>query len=340
MHLDTRMTIFWIAHLIMLGLWVLLMLYLLSIWLKSRIPGVPAKASRWRKLFSTIGYVLGIVFSRRLWPLLKAFILDGLLQRRLFQKNKLRWITHMMVFGSFLVMGVVSTITGVVVEGLPLVGMDPEKVARIPVIGQLFHADVWWVALVNELLGLVLLAGMLLVLYRRFIRKDPQLRTGPIDNTIILLLTLIALSGIFTEVFRLLADYTVSGAFAPDPHLLPVEKYPEALYRAFGPKWGFAGYGIAWLLGLLKLSQGVWSIIYNIIFWLHFVIVSALLYYLPFSRFAHVIAGPVVVAYDTMLDGEKARGHRARSETFAHQEETSTHRDRAQQAGAREGGAR
>ena len=92
--------------------------------------------------------------------------------------------------------------------------------------------------------------------------------------------------------------------------MLPVEKYPVALYGAFGPKWGFVGYGLAWLLGLLKLGQPVWSIVYNIVFWLHFVIVSALLYYLPFSRFAHVIAGPVVVAHNTMLDSEKARHRR------------------------------
>lgn len=308
MHLDTRMTVFWIAHLIMLGLWVLLMLFFLSIWLKARVPRTWATAPWWRKLIFAVVYVVQVVFSRRLWPLLKAFIQDGLLQRRLLQKNKLRWITHIMVFGSFLAMGVLSTITGVVVEFLPLLGMDPEKVAQIPLIGQLFHADVWWVALVNELLGLVLLAGMLMVLYRRFVKKDPQLRTGPIDNTFILLLALIAFSGVFTETFRLLADYTnAAKILAPDPSMLPVEKYPKALYDVFGPQWGFLGYGLAWLLGLLKVGQPVWNIIYNIVFWLHFVIVSALLYYLPFSRFAHVIAGPVVVAHNTMLAEEKAR---------------------------------
>ena len=312
MHLDTRMTVFWIAHLIMLGLWVLLMVYLLSIWLKSRVPRTWASAPWWRKLIFAAAYVVQVVFSRRLWPLLKSFIVDGLLQGRLFQKNKLRWITHMMVFGSFLVMGILSTITGVVVEFLPLLGMEPEKVAQIPLIGQLFHADVWWVALVNELLGLVLLGGMMMVLYRRFIKKDPQLRTGPIDNTIILLLTLIALSGVFTETFRLLADFTIDGVLAPAPGLLPVEKYPKALYDVFGPQWGFVGYGLAWLLGLLRIGQPVWNIIYNIVFWLHFVIVSALLYYLPFSRFAHVIAGPVVVAHNSMLDAEKAR-HRKKA---------------------------
>jgi hypothetical protein len=145
------------------------------------------------------------------------------------------------------------------------------------------------------------------------------LRTGPIDNTIILLLTLIAFSGVFTESFRLLADYTTAaGTFAPSYTMLPAEKFPEALQPVWGPQWGFLGYGIAWLLGLLKVSPGAWNVVYNVVFWLHFVIVSALLYYLPFSRFAHVIAGPVVVAYDTMLDAEKARQRRgARSETFA-----------------------
>ena len=72
-----------------------------------------------------------------------------------------------------------------------------------------FQAVVGWVSLVNGLLGLVLLAGMALVLYRRFIRKDPQLRTTPIDNTFVILLTLIALSGILLETLRLLADKLV-----------------------------------------------------------------------------------------------------------------------------------
>jgi nitrate reductase gamma subunit len=307
MERGLNMGVFWLVHLITLGVWALLMVYFLSLWLRSRVPGVPAHASRWRKLFAAIGSILGIVFSRQLWALLRSFVVDGLLQRRLYQKNRLRWITHMMVFGSFLIMGVLSTITGVVVEGLPLVGMSAEEIGEIPLIGTFFHADVWWVALVNELLGLVLLAGMLLVLYRRFVKKDPQLRTNPIDNAIIFLLTAIAVTGILTEAARYLTEYTTaSGVFVPAYASLSPEAYPSALIPLWGPQWGFVGYALAWLLGLLQISPDVWEVILNVLFWLHFVIVSALLYYLPFSRFAHVIMGPVIVAYNTMREGKSA----------------------------------
>lgn len=305
-----NMTAFWVAHLIMLGVWGLGMLFFLSLWLKSRVPGLPASASRWRKLVAVILAIVGIVFSRRLWSLVRAFVLEGLVQRRVYQKSLTRWLTHHAVFGSFLIMGIISTITGVVVEFLPLFGLKPETIASIPFFGMLFHADVWWVALVNEVLGLILLAGMVLVLIRHYVLKVPQLRTSSIDSVILVLLTLIAFSGIFTETFRYLVDYTTpTGAFAPTYTMLSPEVFPPALDKLWGPQFGSVGYGLAWLLGNLHIAAATWGIVLNVVFWLHFVIVSALLYYLPFSRFAHVIMGPVIVAYNTMRDEEAARRH-------------------------------
>lgn len=305
---DTRLTIFWIVHLIMLGLFAVELVFILSVWLKARVPGLAAGASRWRKLGAAIGFAFGLIFSRRLWPLLKALVADGLVHRRLFRTDRLRWGVHISVFGSWLALGVLSTITGVVVEFLPLFGMSPEAVASLPLIGHLFHADVWWVALLNELLGLIVMAAMLMVVYRRYFKKDPQLRTIPADSITIFLLTAIAFSGFPAEVFRLLADYTTTaGVFAPAPTMISPEKLPPALYSVWGPQWGFVGYLSAMVLGALKLSAGVWEVLHNVFFWLHFVIVTALLYYLPFSRFIHVIMSPVIVAYNTMRDQEAHR---------------------------------
>jgi nitrate reductase gamma subunit len=86
--------------------------------------------------------------------------------------------------------------------------------------------------------------------------------------------------------------------------MLPPDKFPLVLYPVWGPQWGFVGYLLAWVLGALKWSPAVWDIFRNVFFWLHFVIVTALLYYLPFSRFFHVIMSPVIVAYNTMLEQE------------------------------------
>ena len=305
---DQRLTIFWVVHLALLGLFCLELLFILSVWLKARVPGLPADASRWRKLGAALRFTIGVIFSQRIWSLLKALVVDGMVHRRLYRTDLWRWAVHLVVFGSWLLLGVLSILTGVVVEILPLLGMSVETVASIPLFGHLFHADVWWVALLNELLGLVVIVGMLLVIYRRYVQKDPRLRTIPADSIVIVLLTLIALGGFLAESFRLLADYTTAaGAFSPNPTMISPEKLPPVLYSAWGPQWGFVGYLLASLLGALRLSPGVWEAVYNLFFWLHFVTVTALLFYLPFSRFFHVIMSPVIVAYNTMVD-EQARG--------------------------------
>jgi nitrate reductase gamma subunit len=307
---DQRLAVFWVVHLAMLGLFGLELLFILSVWLKARVPGLPEDAPRGRKLGATLRTMFGIIFSRRIWSLLKALVVDGMVHRRLYRVDLQRWAVHIAVFGSWLALGILSTITGVVVEFLPLLGMSPESVAAIPLLGHLFHADVWWVALLNDLLGLVVLAGMLLVIARRRIQKDPRLRTIPADNIVIGLLTFIAVSGFFAESFRLLADYTTAaGVFAAAPTMISPEKLPPVLYGVWGPQWGFAGYLLALLLGALGLSPVVWEVVYNGFFWLHFVIVTALLFYLPFSRFFHVIMSPVIVAYNTMLDAPVGGRH-------------------------------
>jgi nitrate reductase gamma subunit len=303
-----RMTIFWIVHLVLLGLFGIELAFVLSVWLKARVPGLPTDAPRWRKLAAVLLFALRLVLSRRLWMLLRALVADGIVHRRLYHLNLRRWLTHILVFGSWLLLGVISTITGVVVEILPLFGMSPEQVAALPMIGHLFHADVWWVALLNELLGLIVMAGMILVIYRRYVRREPQLRSITADHVIIALLTLIAFTGFPAETFRLLSDYTLpTGAFAPSPAMLP-----QVLHGVWGPQWGFVGYLSAQVLGLLGLGPSVWEALHNVFFWLHFAMVTALLYYLPFSRFFHVITSPIIVAYNTMLEASGHRGqHRA-----------------------------
>jgi nitrate reductase gamma subunit len=305
---EQRLTIFWVVHLALLGLFCLEMLFVLSVWLKARVPGLPADASRRRKLGAVLRFTLGVILSWSVWSILKALILDGVVHRRLYRTDRRRWAVHLAVLGSWLALGLLSILTGFVVEILPLLGMSPEAVAAVPVLGHLFHADVWWVALLNELLGLLVLAGMLLVISRRYVQKDPQLRTMTADNAVIALLTLIALGGFLAESFRLLADYTTAaGVFAPDPAMISPERLPTALFGAWGPQWGFAGYLLASLLGTLRLSPGAWVVTYNVFFWLHFAAVSILLFYLPFSRFFHVIMGPVIATYNTMMK-QQTRG--------------------------------
>lgn len=300
---DLRLQIFWIAAPVLLGLFGLEMAYIGSVWLKARVPGLPADAPRLRKLRTVLARLPRILLGRHLWAALGALIRDGLLQRKLYRTSARRWLTHALVFGPWLVLGVFSTLTGFVVEILPLAGMTPDAIAALPVLGQLYHADVWWVALTNEVFGLAVLAGMALVIHRRYVQRDPQLRSAPMDHLIIALLALIVLSGFPTETVRLLADYTTpAGAFAPDPGMLPPHELPAALRDVWGPQWAFAGYLSAKMLGLLGWGPGVWHVLHNVLFWGHVATGVTLLFLLPFSRFFHAIMSPLIVVWNNLPD--------------------------------------
>ena len=300
---DLRLSIFWAVHLALLGLFALEMAWILAAALGARLPGLPADAARRRKLGAVLSRGARLLLSRRLWPLLRRLIAEGLVHRQM-ALHRRRWLTHLAVLSAWLALGLLSITTGFVVEILPRLGLTPDQVAALPLLGGLFHADVWWVALLNELLGLLALAGMALVVYRRVIERDLRLRAFPGDGLVLALLTFIAFSGFPTETFRLLADYTLPGGlFAPAPGLIPPERLPPVLYGAWGPQWGFVGYQAARALGALHLPAEVWAVWHSLFFWLHFAAVSFLLFALPFTRFAHALFAPLVVAYNGLEQG-------------------------------------
>jgi len=273
-----RLTIFWIIHLVFLGLFGLEMLVLLWVWLGARVPGLPRDASRGRKLAVISQRVLRGLFSRRLGTFVKALVLDGIVHRQLFHLSKRRWFAHSAVFWSFLALGLLSTITGVAVECLnpqPEHSLSPIVFpVHHPLIEALVDMDHPVMALLNEGLGLVLLLGLALAAWRRYFQRDPHLRTRGPDTAILVLLAIITSGGYVVEALRFLAQDV-----PPDRAI-------------FAP----LGHGLARLLGLLPLSQETWVGIHFWAFFAHFISVNLLLFYLPFSKFFHIVLSPLVVA--------------------------------------------
>jgi len=279
---DFRLTLFWIIHLIMLGLFGLEMLWVLSIWLRGRVPGLPADASRWQKFWRVVGITLRAIFSPRLGDILRALVMDGLLHRPLLQENPRRWIAHIATFGAFFLLGVLSTITGLAVEIL-----DPIFHVEHPIVKALLNFDHPVVAFLNDFLGLVMLLGLILIAYRRFVEKDPQLRTLGGDKVLLVLLFLIVLTGYPLEAVRLLAERPFAETAA----------------------WGFIGYPLARLLEPLNLP---WEGLHFWGFWLHAALPTALMFYMPFSKFFHVFMSPLVVVINSLGKEE----HRSAAGTY------------------------
>mgnify|MGYP005840343475 CR=1 FL=1 len=271
-----RLACFWTLHLALLGLFGLEMAFLLSLWLRARVPGLPPNSSRWRKLWVLLGRSLRLVFSRRMGRFLGLLAREGVLHRQVLQVSRWRWAVHGMIFGSFLVLGAFSTVTGVAVEILPALFPPMHVLNANPVSLALRDFDHPAVAFLNEVLGLVLLLGVALAAWRRYIRRDPQLRTVASDGVLLALLAAIGLSGYPVEAFRLLAEGITATA-----------------------AWGFLGAGLANLLAPLDWAWQAW---HDAAFWFHFALVNALLFYTPFSRFLHALASPLITALNASED--------------------------------------
>ncbi|MEJ2169107.1 MAG: hypothetical protein P8X90_26635, partial [Desulfobacterales bacterium] len=74
------------------------MVFIGSVWFS----GGDETAGAGLKLARSIRSLAGAVFSRRIWTIMGALILDGLLQRRLFRVSKERWLLHALIFYPFL----------------------------------------------------------------------------------------------------------------------------------------------------------------------------------------------------------------------------------------------
>jgi len=269
-----RLTLFWRLHLALLGLFTLEVAWLLSLALRARVPGLPPEASRWRKLQVLVGRTLRFLFSRRLFPFLARLVDQGVLHRQLIGISRFRWTVHLLVFGSFFILGLLSTVTGIAVEILPAL-FPPEHILNANALSSaLRDVDHPVVALANEVLGLLLLLGLALAAWRRYVRRDPNLRTVASDGVLLTLLALIALGGYPVEAFRLLAEGNASAG-----------------------GWGFVGAGLARLLAHVPADWETW---HSGAFWFHFATVNLLLFYTPFSRFFHALASPLVAALNAM----------------------------------------
>jgi nitrate reductase gamma subunit len=266
----TRLTIFWIVHLVGLGVFFGELGLVGSIWLRGRVPGLSPEASRPRKLAAILGSAVGIILSRRIFHLLGVLLRDGIFHLRLLRESRLRWSAHILAFMSFFLLGLLSVVTGFVVEILiPLFGVHH------PATDVLANVDHPITALLNEALGLALMLGLAFILYRRYVQKDPQLRSIAEDNIMVVLLALITVSGYPLEAFRLLAEEVPAG---------------EAV-------WGFLGFGLA---ELLRPLHWPWEALHYGLFFGHVALSIIMLLYLPFSKLFHMVMSPLIVAINAL----------------------------------------
>lgn len=272
-----RLTVFWIAIAITLVLFLALVGLKVDFWSQGYLrdaDGRPVPRRRaWAALVMALRCVFSVGFGRVIW----VFLVDGLLHRRLWQEDRLRWLTHFLMLFGFFSLFALSIITGFFEEILHLgFGLDT------PLVRFVTNKDTPLMAVLNESLGVMILAGVLLAVVRRFILRPAQLRTASTDVTTMVLLGIILLTGYPIEAFRLIMDGT-----------------PPALAW-----YSFIGYPLSLAIRPLALNWALWH------YWTFMVHIAAcivLALTMPFGKFFHTLVSPIIAVVNVLTGHEEVR---------------------------------
>jgi len=192
------------------------------------------------------------------WPsATSALFREGILGERVWGHNRLRWAIFILISVAFMALAVVFVLTLITRFLLP-----PDNFIAVP--GGLI------LDFLADLLGGCILAGVLLALYRRYIKKDDNLKSDPEDLIILLLLLGIIVTGFFLESCRL-------AVVSPEPQI-------------------WASFLGAMGASILGIWDAPWTVVRFYIWIVHAVLVFVFFAYLPFSKLFHLMTSPISIA--------------------------------------------
>lgn len=201
-------------------------------------------------------------WGRRLWLLVR----ELLFQKRV-RNSRLPGFFHSLIFYSFVVLVVV---TGVV-------AMDYDFGTT------LFRGWLYvFLTLAAELAGVLILVGVGMAAWRRYVRKPKTLESGPADSFALALVGLLVLTGFATEGLRMA---TLGDAW---PWLSPV--------------------GLLFSQPFEGISAADGQAMHKILWWTHTLFAFGWIATIPYTKFVHMLALPT----DVFLQKLKPRGELAR----------------------------
>jgi len=274
-----------------------------------------------------IGALKGIVltlFSSKILTLLRVFLLDVLFQVRTFKQNRYRWAMHICIYWGFMGLLLMHALESFITSSL-----FPDYASTLNPF--LF---------LRSLFFFVVMVGLGMAVYRRLFLKVPRLMTSPMDHYVIIILAVIMISGVFLEGAKIssfteyqnmvdeyadleddeagkaLESYWVQYYGVVSPHVkapfdeevltLGEEINDESCISCHSrPQWAFTGYTVAKITKpiALALDRAGAS---TILWYIHFLACFIGLAYLPFSKMFHIIAGPLSLLANAVMEDKKS----------------------------------
>ena len=303
------------------------LIYKISTWFSRNIGISAQEFTTSQRVSAAAKGLAGAIFSAKIVTLIKVFILDVVLQKRILKEDFLRWLMHMLIYAGFMLLLLMHALDNFISE---------------PLFAN-YYSTVNPFMFLRDLFGFMIIIGIGIAIYRRFILKVPRLKTSAMDHYAIIILAVIMLSGVLLEgvkitsyaefqymvedyaglyaeddpdEFRALESYWVQGFGVVSPHVKApfdedVLSVGKDLHEAScmdchsAPQWAFTGYAVAKIIKPISLALDRAGAP-NILWYIHFLACFMGMAYLPFSKMFHIFATPVSLLANAVMEKDKS----------------------------------
>lgn len=263
-------------------------------------------------------------FSAEIFVILAVFLREALFQRFLMRKDFLRWLSHICIYGGFMLLLLMHALDRFVTAAL----------------FKDYYPTLNPFVFLRDFFGLLVIVGLSIALYRRLMSKGPRPKTTAGDYYAIIVLAVITISGFLLEGTKIVShsayqDMVEEYAGLEEPEALraleafwvqecavvsPDAKGPfdkavltqgEEVHAMdcaschSPPQWGFMGYGVAKAIKPIALPLDGANV-RTLLWYLHFLTCFFGLAYLPFSKMFHIFATPVFLLTSAVMKEGKA----------------------------------
>jgi len=316
--------VYHISLYICLAIFLIGLIYKISKWFFLNISVNSKEIASSKRFSSAIKGIILTVFSVKILTLIKVFFLDIVLQRKILQEDFFRWLTHILIYGAFMLLLFMHALDNFITA--------PIFTEYYPTINPFMF--------LRDLFGVLVIIGLCMALYRRFILKPPRLNTNSMDNYAIIILAIIMFSGFLLESTKIgswsiykqmVEDYADStepeeikpltafwvkefGTVSPDmkaPFGTEIIEQGREIHEMScaschsRPQWAFVGYPVAKAIKGIALGLDKAGI-HTLLWYIHFLACFIGLAYLPFSKFFHIFSSPLSLLANSVMDKEDA----------------------------------
>jgi len=309
---------------ICLAIFIIGLVYKISRWFSLNVSADSKKTDASKRFPSAIKGIILTIFSAKFFVLVKVFFLDIIFQRKIFKENFFRWLTHMLIYGAFMLLLLMHALDNFITSSL--------FAEYSPTINPFLF--------LRDLFGALVIIGLCMALYRRFILKSPRLKTNSMDNYAIIILAIIMVSGLLLQSTKIgswsiysqmVEDYADStdpedikplttlwvkdfGIVSPDikaPFDTEIIEQGREIHEMScaschsRPQWAFVSYSVA--KAIKGIALGLDKARIHTLFWyIHFLACFIGLAYLPFSKLFHIFSSPLSLLANSVMDKKES----------------------------------